>query len=285
MADNTAATHAEQVQRALTHQINYTQKKIRALTRAVAKVDDFEELQVAGTLLKTYASQIQGHPETVSLPDYRTQGKSFGIHLDPSKSVMANAEDYFHRYRKAKRGLDTVEGNLHAAEAELTHEQELLAGFNPADDAAVENLYVHLRAADIIKVHAPKHVVEPAHPHRFYTSDGVLVEVGKNSRQNDELTLNARKDYYWMHVRDLPGSHVVIHSANPSQKTLTEAAILTAYYSKARGNRRVPVDLLRVSQMSKPKGAKPGLVTFSGKAKTIAADAEADLVAQIRQED
>lgn len=285
MTDSTTATRAAQVQHALAHQITYTQKKIRALTRAVAKVDDFAELQVAGTLLKTYASQIHGRPATVSLPDYRAQGKEFGIRLDPSKSVMANAENYFHRYRKAKRGLDTVEGNLHAAEAELAREQQQLNDFNPEDAAAVDQLYAQLRAADIIKVHAPKRAVVPAHPHRFYTSDGVLVEVGKNSRQNDELTLTARKDYYWMHVRDLPGSHVVIHSANPSQQTLTEAAILTAYYSKARGNRHVPVDLLRVSQMSKPKGAKPGLVTFSGKAQTIAADAEADLVDRIRQED
>lgn len=285
MSDKLPADVATQVQRALNHQIDYTQKKIRALTRAIAKVNDFSELQIDGTLLKTYASQITPHQTTVTLPDYRQEGRQLTIQLDPSQSVIANAEDYFHRYRKAKRGLDTVARNLQNAETELRREQEQLAQFDHADTQATMALYQQLGADDVIKHHAPKQAVTPAHPHRFYTSDDVLVEVGKNSRQNDHLTLTARKDYYWMHVRDLPGSHVVIHSANPSRQTLIEAATLTAYYSKARGRSRVPVDVLKVSQLVKPKGAKPGLVTFSGKADTIAVDADAARVSTIRQED
>jgi len=126
---------------------------------------------------------------------------------------------------------------------------------------------------------------EPAHPRRFYTTDHVLVEVGKNSVQNDHLTLTAKKDYYWMHVSELAGSHVVIHSTDPSEQCLLEAASLTAYYSKGRGLKQVPVDVVRVRQLHKPKGAKPGLVMFTGKADILTVYPDGDMAKRLAEKE
>ena len=86
----------------------------------------------------------------------------------------------------------------------------------------------------------------------FYASDGTEIIVGKNNKQNDYLTNRfAARDEIWLHTKDIPGSHVVIRSKEPSEKTIREAAILAAYYSKARHSSSVPVDFTHVSVMLK----------------------------------
>ncbi|ELA03897.1 fibronectin binding protein A [Enterococcus faecalis M7] len=81
--------------------------------------------------------------------------------------------------------------------------------------------------------------------------------------QNDQLTLRtAKKTDYWLHAKDIPGSHVIIRDAHPSEETLTEAALLAAYFSKYRLSSQVPVDYVQVKHVHKPNGAKPGYVIY-----------------------
>lgn len=272
-----------EVAQAMEWQIDHTKKQIRSLERAANRVDDSEDLKVKGTLLKTYAKQVNARDGIVTLPDYRTD-KQLTIALDTTKSVMENAEMYFHQYRKDKRGLETVQNNLSKTRQILEQEQQRQSQFDTTDEAQTAKIRKELIAEGAIKervLHSSK-APEPAHPRRFYTSDHVLVEVGKNSAQNDHLTLTSNKDFYWMHVSELAGSHVVIHSVEPSEQCLYEAANLTAYYSKGRGLKQVPVDVLKVRQLFKPKGAKSGLVMFTGKSQTITVTPDADLARKLR---
>ena len=107
--------------------------------------------------------------------------------------------------------------------------------------------------------------VKVSAPEEFHTSDGTTVLVGKNNLQNDRLSFKiANKNEIWLHVKDIPGSHVVIRSTNPSEDTILEAAQLAAYFSKGRDSDNVPVDYLPVKRLHKPNGAKPGFVIFTG---------------------
>ena len=78
------------------------------------------------------------------------------------------------------------------------------------------------------------------------------------------MTVLANKNEIWLHVKDIPGSHVVIRSTNPSEDTILEAAQLAAYFSKGRDSDNVPVDYLPVKRLHKPNGAKPGFDIFTG---------------------
>lgn len=256
---------------AIDWQIEHTEKQISSLNKAVNRLSTLDDLKVKGTLLKTYANKIDIKKGYVILPDYRPEKSDITIYLDIKKSAMENAETYFHQYHRDKRGLETIQKHLETAQNNLKKQLNRKDTFDSEDPDQVQTIKNELIAEDALKtkvLHSSK-APEPAHPRRFYTTDHVLVEVGKNSVQNDHLTLTAKKDYYWMHVSELAGSHVVIHSTDPSQQTLIEAAKLTAYYSKGRGLNQVPVDVLKVGQLFKPKGAKPGLVLFTGKSKTI----------------
>ncbi len=85
-----------------------------------------------------------------------------------------------------------------------------------------------------------------------------------------------------MHVKDLPGSHVIIRSFDPSEQTLLEAANLAAYFSKARESTKVPVDYVKVRAIKKPNGTKPGFVIYEGQTNVLV-DPDPQLIKQLRQ--
>ena len=99
----------------------------------------------------------------------------------------------------------------------------------------------------------------------FRSSDGFPILVGRNNRQNDQLSLkSAHKSDIWLHAQKIHGAHVIIECAGaevPGQ-TITEAAMLAAYYSEAREGQNVPVDVTPVRYLKKPNGAKPGMVVY-----------------------
>lgn len=99
----------------------------------------------------------------------------------------------------------------------------------------------------------------------FYSSSGFLILVGRNNRQNDQLTLKtAAKTDRWLHVQKIHGSHVIVvcEGREPDGQTMTEAAQLAAHYSQARQGQNVPVDTTLVRNVKKPAGAMPGMVTY-----------------------
>ena len=126
----------------------------------------------------------------------------------------------------------------------------------------------------------------PRLPYFTYKSvDGIEIRVGRTSSDNDEVSCNPKyRDSadWWMHVSGCPGSHVVIRSHDDSlnsnhPQTIRDAALLAVVNSKASGARgKVKVNLTRARNVSKPKGAKPGLVHLSGDIYTVSVDANAE---------
>ena len=103
---------------------------------------------------------------------------------------------------------------------------------------------------------------------KYKTTDGHTVLCGRNNIANDYLTTKlASRGDWWFHVKNQPGSHVVLElfgaDDEPDGETFTEAAEIAAYNSKARGGVMIPVDYTRVSKVKKPAGTKPGYVIYT----------------------
>ena len=127
---------------------------------------------------------------------------------------------------------------------------------------------------------------QPSKPMHFRSSDGFDIFVGRNNRQNDQLSLKtARRDDLWLHVQKFHGTHVIIACAGvqPPDGTITEAAELAAYYSEAREGQNVPVDVTPVRFLRKPNGAKPGMVVYD-RYRTVLVTPDAALPARLRVE-
>ena len=98
------------------------------------------------------------------------------------------------------------------------------------------------------------------------SSDGYTILVGRNNKQNDELTIKSSfSTDMWLHTKNIPGSHVLIRTNGTGEvpdNTLVEAATIAAYYSKAQKGTGIPVDYTLVKNIRKPNGSKPGFVIY-----------------------
>ncbi len=105
-------------------------------------------------------------------------------------------------------------------------------------------------------------------PYRTFVVEGFEVLVGRGEDGNDALTFDVAEPHdLWFHVAGgTPGSHVIVRNPDRGEvprEVVEAAAALAAWYSKARGAPRVEVHLCRRSEVSKPRGAPPGLVELS----------------------
>jgi Predicted RNA-binding protein homologous to eukaryotic snRNP len=135
---------------AMKWQIHHTRKQIESLNKAITRIGDVEQLNMKGTLLKTYANQIDTKKGYVILPDYHNQEK-VTIYLDTKKSIIDNAETYFHQYHRDKRGLKTIQDNLNKAKTNLQKQITRQKNFDPQDSEQVQLVKKQLIAEDAIK--------------------------------------------------------------------------------------------------------------------------------------
>ena len=103
----------------------------------------------------------------------------------------------------------------------------------------------------------------PSTPHE-YEFEGVRVLAGRNNIQNDRLTLKtAKKNYMWLHTKNIHGSHVIIESENISDELLYYAATIAKKHSNAKDSSKVEVDYTLVKYVHKESGSKPGMVVYT----------------------
>lgn len=191
----------------------------------------------------------QGETLLCHYGDIRQGMKSFkGVPLDPKLGPAENVERFFERARKAERAKPALERRL----------EEL------------DELIRRAEAGEAVRVPAARkgRPQPPRKPYRVFESrDGVRVLVGKGGRDNDETTLKVAGPHdLFLHVRGTPGAHVVVplkRDEEVKEQTLLDAATLAVHYSKMRTAAAADVTYTRCKFVSKPKGAKPGLVRVS----------------------
>ena len=210
------------------------------------------------------------------------------IELDTRLEPIENAQVHFKKYNKLKKAL--LELNLHIAETkvDVDYLESVLTHLNNSEDSKiVEEIRDELVSQGYIKGKITKkgHKVAKQTFRTYISTDGLEILVGKSSLQNDHLTtkLASNKDV-WLHTKDIPGSHVIIRTGGdvPSDQTLFEAAMIAAFYSKAKDSSNVPVDYTLVKNVSKPSGSKPGMVIYVGN-KTLFVTPDYDVIKRLEK--
>ncbi len=210
------------------------------------------------------------------------------VPLDPSVSAQENAKKYFKQYRKGKLGKAYAEGQIEGLAEEISYLEGQLQNIDQCDTlyelSEIKDELIRERYLRPEKAQAAKPANKSSAPLRFVSSDGITIYVGKNNRQNDALTLqSARSENVWLHVKNRPGSHVIIDlEGEPPEATLREAANLAAYYSQSRASSGVPVDYTPRKFVKKPSGARPGMVVYSTN-RTTYVTPDAQLVQRLRE--
>lgn len=274
---------AAQVLRVVRNELKKNRTKIKKQQAELAAADRADEFKIKGELLTTYMHQIERGSEEITLPNYYDDNRPLNIALSNKLGPSQNAQRYFTRYNKLKASVKYLTEQIHLAQTELAYFEGLQSQIELASPSDIDEIQQELINEGYLRQqHHKKQKVRLSQPEKFTAEDGTVIEVGKNNLQNERLSMkSAHRDWIWLHTKDIPGSHVVIHSANPSEATLQLAARLAAYFSKARDSANVPVDYLPVGRLRKPNGAKPGFVIFTGQT-TISVTPDADEVTRLR---
>ncbi len=276
---------AKDLYRFLTNEVKKNERKLKIHRKTMKKAEGADFYQKQGELLTANMHLVTKGDKSVKVLDYYDPDQNeITIQLKSDETPSENAQRFFTRYRKLVNSKNIVKKEIHKTIHEINYLRNLLQQVEIARENDIEEIRDELKEQGYLKKQKrrkrKKHL-KPK-PDEFESSDGTTILVGRNNNQNEYVTHKiAHRDDIWLHTLNIPGSHVVIRSNNPSENTITEAAELAAFYSQARMSASVPVDYTQIRHVKKPSGAKPGYVTYDNQ-KTIHVTPSEDKIKKLK---
>ena len=245
------------------------QRKLAIQEKELEATYDRERLRQLGDIVTANIHRIIKGTTTLEAEDfYDEEMKTIQIPISPILSPQQNAAKFYKDYTRMKNAEKELTKQMELGEQELKYLQSVLDELNRAQtEPELEEIRQELAAGGYVRLDAARKRMkqQKLSPMRFESTDGYPIYVGRNNRQNDELTFKlARKDDIWLHAQKVHGCHVIIScgGVKPPDDTITQAAQLAAYYSESTGGQNIPVDVTPVKQVKKLSGAKPGMVIY-----------------------
>ena len=259
-------------------------RKLAIQEKELEATYDRERLRQLGDIVTANIHKIVKGQTTVSCEDFYDEDmKVIEIPISPILSPQQNAAKFYKDYTRMKNAEKELTKQIELGENELYYLKSVLEELNRAQtDAELDEIRRELQDGGYIRPDAGKKKMKQGKvpPMRFESTDGYPIYVGRNNRQNEELTFKlARKDDIWCHASKVHGSHVIIScgGTTPPDDTVTQAAQLAAYYAETGGGQNIPVDVTPVKQVKKILGGKPGMVIYHSY-RTVIANPYPDIV-------
>ena len=244
-------------------------RKLAIQEKELEATYDRERLRQLGDIVTANIHKIKKGQTVVRCEDFYDEDmKQIDIPISPILSPQQNAAKFYKDYTKLKNAEKELTKQIELGEAELVYLKSVLEELDRAQtEAELEEIRRELQEGGYIKADPGKKRMKQGKlpPMRFESTDGYPIYVGRNNRQNDELTFKlARKDDIWCHASKVHGSHVIIScgGTTPPDDTITQACQLAAYYAEHKGGQNLPVDVTPVKQVKKTPSGKPGMVIY-----------------------
>ncbi len=228
-----------------------------------------DKLKLMGDLISANLYRIEKGMSSVAVENFYEEGcPEIKIKLDPMLTPSKNMQKYYSEYRKADTAEKILTEQIAKGEEELAYIDSVFDALTRTQsEDEVNELRQELSEQGYIRSSKLKGKPPKSRPPLEFTSpDGFTVLVGRNNKQNDQLTTKtADKTDIWLHTKDITGSHVIIRAEGKEvpDSTVMWAARVAAFHSRAKSSSQVPVDYVPVRFVKKPSGAKPGMVIFT----------------------
>ena len=244
-------------------------RKLATQEKEYTQTLDRDTLRISGELITANLYRMERGMTVLRAQNYYEDDcPEIDIPLDPLLSPQKNAERYFKLYNKAKAAEIHLTEQMEIARRERDWLESVLDELSRAEtEQDFNDIRRELREAGYLKGQnngkkEPKRAA--ARPRTFRSSGGFQILVGRSNTQNDQLTKDAFKSDYWFHTQRIHGSHVILRAEGqePDAQSMTEAAMLAAWFSQGRESGQVAVDYTQIRNVKKPAGARPGMVVY-----------------------
>ncbi len=239
--------------------------KLGKLQQTLFDSQNSDEYRIKGDLLFANLHLLHKGMKQVTVENYY-DNTLMTIDLDERYDGKTNANKYYAKYQKAKNALSHLQEQISKTNEEIQYFDTLQTMMENASYYDALEIKEELENLGYLKKKITKqvHRNKKLHIEQYETKDHIMIYVGKNNMQNDYLTFKmASKSDMWFHVKDMPGSHVVVHSEELDEYTIRLASKMAAYFSKGKNSSSVPVNYAKIKTLKKPQGAKPGKVILS----------------------
>jgi predicted ribosome quality control (RQC) complex YloA/Tae2 family protein len=264
-----------QLSQKLSNILGKLRSKAETFEKRLQQSEQSDEYRTQADLLMAYLQEWEPGMEEITLADFETN-KPLKIKLQPDKNAVQNAQKLYKQHQKLKRARTAVEPLLAEVNAEIEYLEQVEAAisqidsyFEAEDLQALEEIREELISQKYLEDSEYRRRSSNDATTNFYrhqSPSGFEVLIGRNNRQNDQLTFKVAGDYdLWFHAQEIPGSHVLLRlepGAVPEENDLQFTANLAAYYSRARQSEQAPVIYTPTKHVYKPKGAKPGIAIY-----------------------
>ena len=264
---------SQDLRQLITTNLERALKKLGLQEKQMEDTKDREDDRIRGELITANVYQLKKGMNQCSLVNYYEEDMpTMEIRLDVNLTPAQNAQKYFARYNKQKRTEEALTVQIALTREEVQYLESILTAMEMADcEKDLEDIRAELYETGYIKkARKARKNLSVSKPIPFVTSEGVKGFVGKNNIQNDQLTFKTAGPYdEWFHVKDMPGSHVILQVAgltlgkDYTEQSFLEAAAVAAAHSKGANGNNVPVDHAQRRYVKKPSGAKPGFVNYT----------------------
>jgi predicted ribosome quality control (RQC) complex YloA/Tae2 family protein len=273
------------IRKVLQNQRERCKRKADLLHQEIATAEEAGRYRLHAELLLAQQSNVTRGQECVELDNYYTdQGEAatLSVALDPRFDAVENANRLFNKYHKLRRALALIPTQIEQNDGELATIEQFLTDLDLAENPAeVQLVKAEVQSAGYMRGALEKKRGSRARgkqskgsrpaapgggvPLSRQSAEGFTILVGKNSRQNEDVTFHqASGNDLWLHARGVPGAHVIIKASGRQvpHATIEQAACLAAYYSQARGSTSVPVDYTLQRHVRHMKNGGPGMVVY-----------------------
>lgn len=279
LGERSTKRQVEQLANSLKRRINTHYRRVlrkeEIQKTALLEAEQADQWRHRGELLTANFHLLKPGLKEIEVADYTQEDQpQICIELDPLLQPAANVQRIFKRYHKEKASQKHTARQLRRTRLERRYLEGIILQLEMAESESIlQEIEAELTIEGYLKRNRKrqrkpeKQAQEPA---RYLSADGLPILVGRNNRQNDLLTFKMSSPrHLWLHARNQPGSHVIILAEEEiPPKTLEQAALLAAYFSKGRSSSNVAVDYTLRRHVRKPRGAKPGFVRYE-QAQTI----------------
>ncbi|MEN3185843.1 MAG: NFACT family protein [Atribacterota bacterium] len=239
-------------QKRIQKELDFLDNEIQEVKNLLQEEETIEETRSKGELLKILpALEVLEETETMIRVKNPFTGNETTIALNPLLTKNQNMQHYFRLYRKMLNRNQKLQEKL----VELEHKRRKILQNNEV----WEEVWSSISGSS-------------SSPFRkLKTAQGSEIWIGKSQKSNQKLLRSASRDDYWLHVRDLPGAHVILKLSPKGNKNkeeeIQQAAQLAGYFSAGKNDSKVEVIVTQVKYLHSIPGVM-GKVSFRNE-KTI----------------
>ena len=243
--------------------------------------------QIDGLIFKQISIERRNHnlqrkllENSENFESLKNKADNIFLKLNLEKKDILEAEKLYKKSKKLKRAINLIKERLDIYENKLNRLEEYRfmldniksnnIGKIPNKLDLLEELKYELsnefnlrkKRLNSSKINFQK---KQSSPIQIISPGGLNILIGRNMRQNDLITFKlSKKQDLWFHAQESPGSHVLLKSSSkvPNDDDIQIAADLAAFFCKAKGNLRVPINQVKVKDIQKISKAGLGCVSF-----------------------